>query len=200
MIERSRRDGSQISVDFRLQMPDGSVKYMHVFAHIRDAHGQPEYIAAVQDVTAAPALRRRARPGSIGTRACGQGHEARTSDGVDRPRSQPAAFGHHHERQHLSADAGRRSAQFEGARETARRTIRDGNRASEVITRLRALFSRKEPTAKMDLNEATQEVIALSWSELQRNRVIAAAGTCRRPSVGYGRSCPAAAGHPEPDP
>ncbi len=32
----------------------------------------------------------------------------------------------------------------DGARETARRTIRDGNRASEVITRLRALFSNKE--------------------------------------------------------
>ena len=32
---------------------------------------------------------------------------------------------------------------LEGARETARRTIRDGNRASEVIARLRALFSKK---------------------------------------------------------
>ena len=34
----------------------------------------------------------------------------------------------------------------DGARETARRTIRDGNRASDVITRLRALFSKKEAT------------------------------------------------------
>ena len=33
----------------------------------------------------------------------------------------------------------------EGARETARRTIRDGNRASDVITRLRALFTKKQP-------------------------------------------------------
>ena len=32
----------------------------------------------------------------------------------------------------------------DGARETARRTIRDGNRASDVITRLRALFSKKD--------------------------------------------------------
>ena len=31
-----------------------------------------------------------------------------------------------------------------GARETARRTIRDGKRASQVITRLRALFSKKK--------------------------------------------------------
>jgi PAS domain S-box-containing protein len=62
---------------------------------------------------------------------------------------------------------------IEGARETARRTIRDGNRASEVIERLRALFSKKEPvTEAVDLNDAVREVIALSASELHNNRVI----------------------------
>jgi signal transduction histidine kinase len=59
-----------------------------------------------------------------------------------------------------------------GARETARRTIRDGNRASDVIARLRALFSKKEFTFEwLDLNEVTREVIALALSDLQRNRV-----------------------------
>src|SRR5262249_56450950 len=33
---------------------------------------------------------------------------------------------------------------LEGARETARRAIRDGNRASEVIARVRTLFTKKE--------------------------------------------------------
>lgn len=62
---------------------------------------------------------------------------------------------------------------IEGARETARRTIRDGNRASEVVTRLRALFKRKEVAAEwVNLNDAALEVIALSLSELQSNRVI----------------------------
>jgi C4-dicarboxylate-specific signal transduction histidine kinase len=42
-----------------------------------------------------------------------------------------------------------------------------------VITRLRALFSKKEAADDLvDLNEATREVIALSQSELERNRVI----------------------------
>ncbi len=60
----------------------------------------------------------------------------------------------------------------EGARETVRRTIRDGNRAAEVVNRLRALFSKKETTLEpVDLNEATEEVIALLLSELQSNRV-----------------------------
>lgn len=62
---------------------------------------------------------------------------------------------------------------IDGARETARRTIRDGNRASEVVARLRALFKRKEVGAEpVDLNDAAQEVVALSLSELQRNRIL----------------------------
>jgi C4-dicarboxylate-specific signal transduction histidine kinase len=61
----------------------------------------------------------------------------------------------------------------DGARETARRTIRDGSRASEVITRLRALFTKKDATTEpVNLNEAAREVVVLSLTELQRNRVI----------------------------
>lgn len=60
----------------------------------------------------------------------------------------------------------------QGAQETARRTIRDGQRASDVITRLRALFRNKGVTSEpVDLNEATREVIALSRSELLRSQV-----------------------------
>ena len=60
----------------------------------------------------------------------------------------------------------------EGARETARRTIRDGNRASEVVARLRALFSKNTARSEnVDLNEAAAEVLALLSSDFQRNRV-----------------------------
>ncbi len=62
---------------------------------------------------------------------------------------------------------------LEGARETTRRTIRDGNRASDVLTRLRTLFSKKEINVEpVDLNEAVLEVIALLLGELQKNSVI----------------------------
>jgi signal transduction histidine kinase len=41
-----------------------------------------------------------------------------------------------------------------------------------VITRLRGLFSKEELTLELlDLNEVTQEVITLSLSDLQRNRI-----------------------------
>jgi PAS domain S-box-containing protein len=64
------------------------------------------------------------------------------------------------------------SPNVEGALETARRTIRDANRAAEVITRLRALFARKNgATEQVDLNEAVREVIALLRSQIQSGRV-----------------------------
>jgi len=62
---------------------------------------------------------------------------------------------------------------LEGACETARRTIRDANRASDVIGRC-AISSpgRRSRRKRWTLNEAAAEVIALSMSELQRHRVI----------------------------
>src|SRR5882672_4848327 len=64
----------------------------------------------------------------------------------------------------------------EGARETARRTIRDTDRAAAVITHLRALFAKKGTTAEpVDLTEVTEEVIVLCISDLQRK------GTLLRP-------------------
>jgi PAS domain S-box-containing protein len=60
----------------------------------------------------------------------------------------------------------------EGAIETVRRTIRDGNRASEVVARLRALFQKKTGrTEAVDLNEAVAEVVALASSDLKRSHV-----------------------------
>lgn len=62
---------------------------------------------------------------------------------------------------------------IDGARETARRTIRDGNRASDVVTRLRELFRKKDAAVEsLDLNDAAREVVALSLSELQGNRIL----------------------------
>jgi PAS domain S-box-containing protein len=60
-----------------------------------------------------------------------------------------------------------------GAQETARRSIRDANRAAEIISRLRALFAKKEArTGLVDLNDASREVISLSRRELESSQVI----------------------------
>jgi len=168
-IERSRRERSDVQIELRLQLPDGVLKYVHVAAHIRGEH---EYIGAVQDVTerrsseealskARSELAHVARVTSLGVLTASVAHE------VNQPLSGIVTNASTCLRM-LAADP----PNVDGARETARRTIRDGNRASEVVTRLRALYAKKDPTIEsMDLNEATREVIALSLSELQRNRV-----------------------------
>ena len=59
-----------------------------------------------------------------------------------------------------------------GVGDTLRRTVRDANRASGVIKRLREMFSKKDPIVELvDLNDAARDVIAISTDELQRRSV-----------------------------
>jgi signal transduction histidine kinase len=61
---------------------------------------------------------------------------------------------------------------LEEARETFRRIIRDGNRAAEVISRMRALFKKaRTATEWLDINEAIEEVVILTQSEVRRKKV-----------------------------
>jgi PAS domain S-box-containing protein len=175
MIDRARGgDGIDFEYEHRLVMPDHRVKYVSMACEgIRGQDGQLEYIAAVQDVTqrrlseealakARSELARVARITSLGALTASIAHE------VNQPLSGIITNASTCLRM-LAADP----PNFDGARETARRTIRDGNRASEIITRLRALFVKKDTaTETVDLNEATREVIALLRSELQRSQVI----------------------------
>ena len=159
---------------FRIVTASGAVKHVRGIAHvIEKIEGRPMFVGALQDVTesmvAEEALNRArselahvARVTTLSALTASIAHE------VNQPLSGIITNASTCLRM-LDADP----PDVDGARETARRTIRDGNRASDVITRLRALFSKKEFTLEpLDLNEATREVIALSLSELQRNRVI----------------------------
>jgi PAS domain S-box-containing protein len=174
MMEQARGGGHDFEWQYRLLMPDYSTKYLHAVARAtRDKEGQLEYIAAVQDVTARwlsenaldkarAQLTHVARVTSLGVLTASIAHE------LNQPLSGIITNANTclHK---LAADP----PDVEGACQTVRRTIRDGNRASEVVARLRALFTKKEPTIELlNLNEAAREVIALSASELQRNRTI----------------------------
>jgi PAS domain S-box-containing protein len=174
MIERARAAVSDFEYGHRLLMPDHSIKFLHLTAHgVRDNQGRLEYIGAVQDVTqrrkseealakARSELAKVARVTSLGVLTASIAHE------VNQPLSGIITNASTCLRM-LSADP----PNVEGARETARRTIRDGNRASDVITRLRTLYSKKDLSPEsMDLNEASREVTSLSLSELQSKRVI----------------------------
>ncbi len=173
-IDLARHGITNHDYEIRLQMPDGKIKYLRTSAYgARDRHGRPEYIGAIQDVTqrraseealakARSELAHVASVTSLATLTASIAHE------VNQPLSGIVTNAGTCLRM-LTLDP----PNVEGARETARRTIRDGNRASDVITRLRALFSKKHTLAEqVDLNDAAREVIALSLSELQRNRII----------------------------
>jgi PAS domain S-box-containing protein len=173
MVERAQ-SGSELEYEYRLLLPDNSVKYLHVLAHGTMNHnGQWEYVGAVQDITerrlseealtrARAELAHVARITSLGVLTASIAHE------VNQPLSGIVMNASTCLRM-LDSDP----PNIDGARETARRTIRDGNRASEVVTRLRTLFKRKEVAAEpVDLNDAAREVIALSLGELQSNRIV----------------------------
>jgi PAS domain S-box-containing protein len=166
--------GVNVNFAFRIVTSRGAVKHVRGVAHvIEQFEGRPMFVGALQDVTesmaAEEALNRArselahvARVTSLSTLTGSIAHE------VNQPLSG------------IITNAGTclrmldaNPPNVDGARETARRTIRDGNRASEIVTRLRALFTKKKFTLEsLDLNEATREVIALSMSDLQRNRVL----------------------------
>ena len=171
LIRSSRPPGEQ---EVRLRMEDGRIKYLRSVGHMmHHPDGRLEYLGAIQDIT----QRRIAEQGldkvrselahvtrvmSLGALTASIAHE------VNQPLAGIITNASTCLRM-LATDP----PNVDGARETARRTIRDGNRAADVITRLRALFGRKGTTTEiLDLNEATREVVALVFSDLLRNRVI----------------------------
>jgi signal transduction histidine kinase len=155
-------------------MPDGKVKYCSTVARgYRRQDARLEYYGAIRDITeqylseqALSKLRSElahlARVTSLGALTASIAHE------VNQPLSGIITNANTCLRM-LAADP----PNVEGARETAHRAIRDGNRASQVVRRLRALFTKKEPTFELvDLNDATREVIALSLHAIRINRVV----------------------------
>jgi PAS domain S-box-containing protein len=166
--------GNDVAFFFRIVTSRGAVKHIRGMARImvQDAD-RPLFIGALQDITeskvaeqaldkARSELAHVARVTTLNALTASIAHE------INQPLASLVTNASICLRR-LNADP----PNVDGARETVQRTIRDANRASDVITRLRALFSRKEfALERLDLNEVTTEVIALSLSDLQRNRVI----------------------------
>jgi PAS domain S-box-containing protein len=166
--------GTDVDFVFRIVTPRGTAKYLRGIARVIEQDTRrPLFSGAIQDVTeskmAEEALQKArsdlahvARLATLGELTASIAHEVNQPlQGIITNASTCLRM--------LSCDP----PNIDGARETTQQTIRDGNRAADVIKRLRALFTKKEFTqAPLDLNEATREVIALSLSDLQRNRVI----------------------------
>jgi PAS domain S-box-containing protein len=173
-IHDARQADGANDYEIRLRMPDGGVRHLQTVSRtMRDPEGRLEVIGAVRDVTerkqseqtlsrVRTELAHVTRVASLGALTASIAHEV----------NQPLAGILTNASTCLRMLAGD-PPNLDGARSTAQRTIRDGNRASAVIQRLRALFARGQPEVDwFDLNDAAREVLALSSSELQRRRVV----------------------------
>lgn len=173
MIERANAEASGFEYQLRLRLSTQRIKYLYLSAHLSEsADGEAHYIGAIHDVTA-----RRLSEEALGNVRCELAQLARVSSlgaltaSIAHEVSQPLS-GIMTNASTCLQMLGANPPDLGGARETARRTIRDGERACEVIARLRALFGKRGgKTETLDLSEATREVIALSSSELHRQRV-----------------------------
>ncbi|WP_249137269.1 PAS domain-containing sensor histidine kinase [Bradyrhizobium tropiciagri] len=172
-INRASLDGNDFEHGYRLLMPDGTIKYVHARAHaVTNLSGDTEFVGAVTDVTA----RKRAEA---------ELHEAQTNLAhVTRVTAlgELAASIAHEVNQPLAAVVANAAAclrwldravpDLNEARGAVRSIISDGNRAGEVIQRVRALVNKTaDQKAPLDINEAINEVIGLVQHELQSHLV-----------------------------
>jgi PAS domain S-box-containing protein len=167
-------EGRDFDLIFRILTRDREVRHAHVVGHrIEHITDRPVFLGALQDVTESKVaeeelnrvrseLAHVARVATLNAMTASIAHE------VNQPLSGILTNANTCVRM-LAANP----PNLVGAAETVRRTIRDANRATEVIQRLRAMFSTKAPTMeKADLNDVAREVIALSMGELRRKEAL----------------------------
>jgi signal transduction histidine kinase/CheY-like chemotaxis protein len=180
LIDRVSQQIEAFDFEHRLLMPNGSIKYLRVVGRpSKDECGNLEFLGVVTDITERKRAEEELHQKEISLR------EAQTElahVGRVTTMGEFAASIAHEVSQPLAgivtnANAGLRWLAGElpninEAREAIRRIIRDGNRAGEVIARMRALFEKARTTKeRLDINEAIEEVIILIQSEVRRNRV-----------------------------
>ena len=162
---------------YRIVLPDETVKYAHGLGHpVWDANGNVlEMVGTTVDITE----RKRAeeqrtrlhqleadlahlnRVSMMGELTASIAHE------VNQPLSGVVSNGSACLRW-LSGDA----PNLEEAREAARRIVRDGKRAAEIIARIRALTKRStEHRERLDLNETMRDILMLVGDEAKKKGV-----------------------------
>jgi PAS domain S-box-containing protein len=172
-IDRASGDGTDIHLEHRLLLPDGSVKNIRVVAHaVRDEAGELEFNGALMDITAAKRaeeeliraqaeLARAARATTLGELTASIAHE------INQPLGAMVANG----------NAGlrwleRATPDVDEARAALTRIVNDGRRAGEVIESIRAVFKNvDQEKTPIDINKLVRDMLGLMLGELRANRV-----------------------------
>jgi PAS domain S-box-containing protein len=167
-IERAINEKSDYDIEYRILLPDGSIRHLHSVGHpVLDASGNlVQFVGSSTDITerrqAEEALRqtradlaRVSRITTMGELTASLAHEV----------NQPIAA--------AVTDANtcmrwltRDQPNLEEAREAASRVAKDASRAADIIRRIRLVFKKGSPQRELvDINEVVREMVVLLRSE-----------------------------------
>ncbi len=174
VIDRAIAEKSEYEVDFRILLPDGSVKHIHTVGHpvLNGSGDLVQFVGSSTDITerkhAEEALRQAqtdlahaSRVTTMGELTASLAHEV----------NQPIAA--------AVTDANtclrwltRDQPDLEEAREAASRMAKDATRAAEIITRVRMIFKKGVAQRELvDVNELIREMIILLRNEISRHSI-----------------------------
>ena len=173
-LRQKLHERTDYELDFRLFHPEGTIKYIHVLGHsvLNRSGNLNELVGTSIDVTE----RKRAEEARLdaqsklahANRVTTMGHlTASIAHEVNQPISATV----------INARAALRlldcgPPDLEEARQALAQIVKDGNRAGEVIARIRDLIKRAPPREdRLEINAAIREVIALTRGEAVKNCV-----------------------------
>jgi len=171
--ERARQGARHFDYEQRLLMPDGQIKHLHVRARrVKYVSGDEEIVGALMDITATrksqealqaaqAALAHASRVATLGEISATIAHE------VNQPLGAIVANG-----QACLRFLRRETPDLDDVRGAIEWIVKDGNRAGDVIRRVRGLLKKADTyKVSIDVNETINEVIALLQSELNAKAV-----------------------------
>src|SRR5271154_163534 len=173
VAERASNVGQDFAHEYRLRMPDESVKHVNVVARaFRDEAGEVEFVGSVIDVSAIRLAERELhktqtdlahvmRVTSLGELTASIAHEVNQPLGAVLINAEACLSWLDHAQPNMAE-----------AHAALERIIRDGARAGEVIRRIRTLAKKADTKmAPLNLNEVLSEALILVQHELLSSRV-----------------------------
>ncbi|MBC8735573.1 PAS domain-containing protein [Paraburkholderia sp. UCT31] len=173
VIDKATSGEQQFDCEYRLLMPDSSVKHLHVVAHVlTDEPGKRRFVGAIMDVTATKLaaqklheaqteLARVTRVTTLGELSASIAHE------VSQPLAAIVTNG-----EACLRWLGHPSPELAEVQSCITRMIGEGRRASKIVHHIRTLAKKDSPQKTLlDLNDVINDVVCLTQREVFNHKV-----------------------------